>query len=111
MTLQRSLFVRGAIGEFILANFQERQLFYTTNHPNLEVLAMLMDQLMRRIGIDEPFPRNKALDQLRRLQVPVHPKVARALGIRWADEATQYFYEGSWLTWEEYIRSYIAHYG
>jgi hypothetical protein len=101
----------GAIGEFILANFQERQLFYTTNHPNLEVLAMLMEQLMRRIGIDEPFPRNRTLDQLRRLQVPVHPKVAQALGVRWADETTKYFYEGSWLSWEEYTRSYIAHYG
>ncbi|HYU11557.1 MAG TPA: WcbI family polysaccharide biosynthesis putative acetyltransferase, partial [Stellaceae bacterium] len=35
----------GAIGEFILANFRERQLFYTINHPTLEILALLMDQL------------------------------------------------------------------
>jgi hypothetical protein len=101
----------GAIGEFILANFRERQLFYTTNHPSLEVLMMLMEQLMRRIGIDEPFPRSKFFDQLRRLQVPIHPKVAQALGVRWADETTKYSYEGRWFTWEEYTRSYIAHYG
>jgi hypothetical protein len=101
----------GAIGEFILANFRERQLFYTTNHPSLEVLTLLMEQLMRRIGIDEPFPRSKFFDQLRRLQVPVHPKVAQALGVRWADETTKYSHEGRWFTWEEYTRSYIAHYG
>jgi Polysaccharide biosynthesis enzyme WcbI len=101
----------GSIGEFILANFRERQLFYTTNHPSLEVLMMLMEQLMRRIGIDEPFPRSKFFDQLRRLQVPIHPKVAQALGVRWADETTKYSYEGRWFTWEEYTRSYIAHYG
>src|SRR5260370_41737835 len=100
----------GAIGEFILANFQERQLFFTTNHPNLEVLAMLMEQLMRRIGVDEPFPRNKFVDQLRRLQVPVHPKVAQALRVGWANETTKYFYDGSRLTWEAYTRSYISHY-
>jgi hypothetical protein len=101
----------GAIGEFILANFQERQLFYTTNHPSLDVLAMLMERLMQRLGIDEPFPRNKFVDQLRRLQVPIHPKVAQTLGVRWANETTKYAYEGSRLIWEEYIRSYIAHYG
>ena len=99
------------IGEYVLANFQTTQLFYTTVHPNRQLVAMLMEWLMRRLGVDEPFPHVAQLDHLRRLQVPIHPKVARALGVRWADEHTSYAYEGRKVTWERYTRAYIEHYG
>jgi hypothetical protein len=48
---------------------------------------------------------------LRRLQVPVHPKVAQALGVTWATESTKYLYSGEQITWETYVRRYIEHYG
>ena len=48
---------------------------------------------------------------LREPQVPVHPKVARDLGVRWAHERTRYGVHGRQATWESYIRSYIEHYG
>jgi hypothetical protein len=100
-----------AIGQYILANFQTRQLFYTTNHPNRQLVTMLMEWLMRRMGLDEAFPTVERLDHLKRLQVPLHPKVARALGVTWADERTKYLYEGRSVTWESYTRAYIEHYG
>jgi hypothetical protein len=100
-----------AIGEYVLANFQTRQLFYTTNHPNRQLVTMLMEWLMRRMGLDEAFPTVERLDHLKRLQVPLHPKVARALGVTWADERTKYLYEGRSVTWESYTRAYIEHYG
>ena len=100
-----------AIGEYVLANFQTKQLFYTTVHPNRQLVTMLMEWLMRRLGIDEAFPHVAQLDHLNRLQVPIHPKVAQALGVTWADERTRYSYEGRPITWESYTRAYIDHYG
>jgi hypothetical protein len=99
------------IGQFILANFQRRRLFYTTNHPNGQIVGMLMQYLLRQLGIDRAYRSTGILDQLKRLQVPVHPKVAEALGVKWADASTKYLYCGEQITWETYVRSYIDHYG
>ncbi len=99
------------IGQFILANFQRRRLFYTTNHPNGEIIGMLMQYLLRQLGIDLAYRSIGILDHLKRLQVPVHPKVAVALGVKWADANTKYLYCGEQITWETYVRRYIEHYG
>jgi len=99
------------IGQFILDNFQRRRLFYTTNHPNGQIIGMLMQYLLRQLGIGRGFRPNSTLDHLRRLQVPVHPKVAETLGVTWAKENTKYLYGGEQITWETYIRRYIEHYG
>ena len=40
------------IGQFILDNFRRRRLFYTTNHPNGHITGMLMQYLLRQLGID-----------------------------------------------------------
>jgi hypothetical protein len=99
------------IGRFILQNFQKRRLFYTTNHPNGQITGMLMRYLLEQIGIADVYPSAANLDHLKRLQVPVHPKVGRALGVKWANEKTRYLYGGEQITWETYTRCYIAHYG
>ncbi|MBV8507138.1 MAG: hypothetical protein JOZ11_15190 [Alphaproteobacteria bacterium] len=99
------------IGQFILANFQRRRLFYTTNHPNGQIIGMLMQYLLRQLGIDRVYRSSGILDHLKRLQVPVHPKVAEALGVKWADASTKYLYYGEQITWETYVRRYIEHYG
>jgi hypothetical protein len=99
------------IGKFILDNFQRKKLFYTTNHPNGQVLALLLQHLLRYLGVDATCRPITSLDHLSRLQVPVHPKVARALGVKWASEATKYLYGGERITWETYVRRYIEHYG
>ncbi|MFL5268064.1 MAG: WcbI family polysaccharide biosynthesis putative acetyltransferase, partial [Stellaceae bacterium] len=99
------------IGRYILDNFQRRRLFYTTNHPNGRVIGMLMQYLLRHIGIDDVYLPTATLDHLNRLQVPVHPKVAKDLGVKWAGENTRYQYGGEKITWEIYVRRYIEHYG
>jgi hypothetical protein len=99
------------IGQFILDNFQRRKLFYTTNHPNGQIIGMLMQYLLQKLGMNRSCRPNSALDHLRRLQVPVHPKVAQALGVAWARENTKYLYGGEQITWETYVRRYIDHYG
>lgn len=99
------------IGQFILDHFQRRRLFYTTNHPNGQILGMLMQYLLRELGMDKGYRPSSTLDHLRRLQVPVHPKVAQALGVTWATETTRYLYGGEQITWETYVQRYIDHYG
>jgi hypothetical protein len=99
------------IGQFILEHFQKKRLFYTTNHPNWQIFAMLMQHLLKHLGIGEVYRPIASLDHLKRLQVPVHPKVAEALGVKWASENTKYLYGGERITWETYVRRYIEHYG
>jgi Polysaccharide biosynthesis enzyme WcbI len=99
------------IGQFILDNFRRHRSFYTTNHPNGQIIGMLMQHLLRQLGMDQGYRPNSTLDHLRRLQVPVHPKVAKALGVTWAKENTKYLYGGEQITWETYVRRYIDHYG
>jgi hypothetical protein len=99
------------IGQFILENFQTKRLFYTTNHPNGQILDMLLQHLLKYLGVEERYRPIASLDHLKRLQVPVHPKVATALGVKWVSENTKYLYGGERLTWETYVRRYIEHYG
>jgi hypothetical protein len=101
-----------AIGSFIVENFQNRRLFHTTVRPNWEVFNLMMQFVARLVGAAEPISLNESIDaSLRNPQVPIHPKVARDLGVKWADETTRYLNRGRDVTWEAYIRSYIEHYG
>ncbi len=100
------------IGAFVLDNFRKKRIFHTTVRPRGDVLNMLMNYLLHCIGIDTAHNLPESIhDMLRTPQIPVHPKVARDLGVRWADENTRYLYGGEYITWETYIRRYIDHYG
>ena len=69
-------------------------------------------EVTKLVGAVEPISLTESVDaSLRNPQVPVHPKVARDLGVKWADERTRYLNRGRQVTWEGYIRSYIEHYG
>jgi hypothetical protein len=101
-----------SIGSFILENFQNRRIFHTTVQPNWEVFSLLMKFVAKLVGASEPVSLTKSIDAgLRNPQVPIHPKVARDLGVKWVDENTRYLDHGREITWERYIRSYIDHYG
>lgn len=100
------------VGKFILDNFRDRQLFFALNHPDLDVFRVLLNWMMRRLGIEGDYTEPlEHLEVVRRVQVPVHPKVAQTLGVTWANEQTLYRYEGRQITWEQYVRAYIDHYG
>lgn len=99
------------IGAYILENFRRRQVFYTTAHPNGRIMKMLVRHVTRELGLSLRFWLPGSLDSLRRLQIPVHPKVAAGLGITWADARRKYLIRGEWITWEDYVRKYISYYG
>lgn len=101
-----------AIGAFILENFRTRRIFHTTVRPNWQVFSLLVQSVARSLGVTAPISLDETYDtMLRNPQVPVHPKVARDLGMRWADERTRYLNRGIEMTWESYVRDYIEHYG
>jgi hypothetical protein len=101
-----------AIGGFILENFRERRLFHTTVRPNWEVFSLMMQFVAKAVGVSEPIALTESVDaSLRNPQVPIHPKVARDLGVKWIHDGTHYLNRGREITWENYIRSYIDHYG
>jgi len=100
------------IGEFTLENFRTRQVFHTTVRPNWQGFNLLLRSILKPLGISGPDPLSQTADATLKVpQVPVHPKVARDLGVKWADERTRYLAFGQELTWENYIRRYIDHYG
>jgi hypothetical protein len=100
-----------AIGRFILDNFRHQQLFYTVNRPCGALLAMVLDHIFAALDLDLPPARDEGLDELRAIEVPVHPSVARRLGIAWADETRLYNVEGRRTDWEGFVRGYIRRYG
>ncbi|HEX3882915.1 MAG TPA: WcbI family polysaccharide biosynthesis putative acetyltransferase [Stellaceae bacterium] len=101
------------IGEFTLDNFHARRVFHTTVRPNWQGFNLLIRTILKAMGIKDPVdPLTQGADALLRIpQVPVHPKVAQDLGVKWADERTRYLVFGQEMTWEDYIRRYIDHYG
>ncbi len=101
------------IGEFTLVNFRTRQIFHTTVRPNWQGFNLLIRMILKAIGVHDPIdPLSPSADAMLRIpQVPVHPKVAADLGVKWADEKTQYQAFGREMSWEAYIRRYIEHYG
>jgi hypothetical protein len=100
-----------AIGRFILDNFRQTRLFYTVNRPCGLLLAMALDHIFKTLGLDLRAAPDEALDQLRSIEVPVHPFVARRLGIEWAGETALYNVGGRQTDWEGFARGYIRRYG
>src|SRR5205814_9081242 len=101
-----------AIGDYILTNFRKRRIFHTTVRPNWQVFNLLLQYVAKAVSVSEPVSLTEKVDvMLREPQVPVHPKVARDLGVPWANEKTRYSVHGREVTWEAYIRSYIEQYG
>ena len=79
------------IGEFTLENFRIRQVFHTTVRPNWQGFNLLIRMILKAIGIADPVdPLTQSADSYLRIpQVPIHPKVAQDLGVKWADDATR----------------------
>jgi hypothetical protein len=72
----------------------------------------MIDYVARQVGAPGPVSLNESIDAgLRNPQVPVHPRLARDLGVAWATENRRYLNHGREITWETYIRQYIEHYG
>jgi hypothetical protein len=100
------------IGQYIVDNFRRRRLFHSTGHPTGDLFARLLHRLAEMLEVKPLRRPGRLVDRhFSSFQVPVHPKVARMLGVVWADENTRYRWGAEQVTWENFIRSYIRHYG
>jgi hypothetical protein len=99
------------IGAEILENFRTRHDFHSVGHAGARLLGRLLDHLGSVAGFGALKVDRARLDTLRNVQVPVHPGIARRLGLQWADERTVYEFRGMPRTWETYVRDYIRHFG
>jgi hypothetical protein len=100
------------IGQHIVAHAKERRLFHWIGHANADVYWLLTSLCLRHIGIGESAMPTGLLDAWSTIQAPIHPEVVRRLGLTWLDPEQIYHYAPiGHITWETYIRTYIAHLG
>jgi len=99
------------LGARILERYRRRPMFHSTGHPGGELLVGLLRHMCRVADLRVGWLRPGKVDQLRNAQIPVHPLVAERLGLIWATHDTRYNFRGERLTWEQYTRHYIDHFG
>jgi len=100
------------IGRFIEANYRQRQLFYNSTHPSEIVFQELCEYCWRKLGLSDTPPTFTGIDSWKVWSVPVHPGIARQLGVEWAHETTRYTYctLGD-ITWHEWVDAYVDSFG
>lgn len=100
------------LGRFVAGRFQREQLFYNATHPAEPVFQALCADVWDRLGEPKPLPPLPDMDGWKTWSVPVHPGVARHLGVTWATETTRYRYATlGEVTWEQWVRVYIDRLG
>jgi len=100
------------IGRFIERNHRERQLFYSTHHPSEPVFQELCEYCWGKLGLPGTAPAFLGGNGWKDWSVPVHPLIARRLGVVWAHEATRYSYAtlGD-ITWKDWVEAYVETFG
>jgi len=91
------------------ANFRKTRLFDTINHPSHQLNVHLRDIVARFIlegeavadlqPVPEPMPMT---------QVPIHPQLIEHFKLEWTSREATHLYFGRPLTFEQYLRAYIA---
>lgn len=105
------------IGNFVLNEFRNRQLFWTVNHPRKALIYELVARLLQA-GL--PDAEGMAAEQvsaladihfgtdpLGELHIPVHPSVAQHFRLRWYSADERYGFSNNRVAYTEYFRSMI----
>jgi hypothetical protein len=105
---QLDLDTEAGLGAFMAAGLREKPLFYNSTHPTPAVFQALAAFVWRKLEMAGRPPNFSNMDTWRSWSVPVHPRVAKLLGLTWATETTRYHYTtlGN-VTWEQWARAYI----
>jgi hypothetical protein len=96
------------LGAFVLAGLRERKLFHNSTHPSDALFQALAAFVWRKLDMSGRPSGFSAMDKWKMWSVPVHPRVAKLLGVTWATETTRYSYATlGEVTWEQWVRAYI----
>jgi tetratricopeptide (TPR) repeat protein len=101
------------IAPVIARHYQSEPVFLTPYHPNLRIALELASQALARLGVPQseieqmqtavqitPFPKE---------ELPVHPRVAQHLGLKWATEDRRYrFLSEGRFTFKEFATRYMT---
>jgi acyl carrier protein len=87
--------------------FRSARLFDTVNHPSHDFKMLMRDVAAEFIfeGTDDLPP---VAEPAPVVQVPVHPQVVEHFRLEWTTPDAKYLYLGHSMTFEEYLRMYIA---
>lgn len=103
------------VSEFIKANYQQYQLFYTQNHPT-NILGMhVVNQILQLINLPilgDPLSVKSSLrGVLSNYQIPIYPSVTKHLNLKFATSKDTYYGHASFctnrMTFDRYISEYI----
>ena len=106
---QKENFCSAKYVDYILANYKQRKLFNTINHPGKELLAKTANAILSELNFNElptahiesfpePFPD---------FEQPIHPQISEYLGLEFCGPDTRYHVYGADLTFREYAIRYI----
>ncbi|MFC0409734.1 hypothetical protein [Roseomonas elaeocarpi] len=102
------------LAERFAALFTEVPLFNAPQDPKAPLMRFLAAELLRRTTLIDPATRDAALIELVEItrnwlgirpleQVPVHPEVARHLGLAWYNSETRYLWHNNEWTFREAV--------
>lgn len=96
-----------SVAPFLRERYRDEMLFYMFNHPSKSVFRHMSDQVLARLGLPRlPDEAMRGQDCGQREMVPVHPGLARRLGLRFVNDTTRYLVNGRMTGFEEYVRMY-----
>ena len=101
-----------AITPFIEANFRQRKLFGTVNHPTYLVLNQIYHAVESML-LERPTPANPAMPAnatalLGAQETPLHPQIIQHFKLEWAQPGMKWLYHSQFLTLEEYLPAYAS---
>ena len=92
--------------DWILERFRNEMLFFSINHPNMELLKLVAGEIFRELDLPEPAAL-RVPNLYPEFTVPVHPQLGRICGIKFAGADARYNVFGKMKTCEEYTSNYI----
>ncbi len=109
------------IAAYVAANFREKLLFFTHNHPSPELISFALIQLLAQPAVkallDSPAVqciegaaawiahRNPFSGE----ESPIHPAVAKHFNLAWYSDAAIYHWLGVGYTFEEWVAYYLTY--
>ncbi len=112
--MERELSV--TMSDVVFGAFAERRVYSTYNHPHISIIAELASRLLIKAGLDDGASEDEVHRRMKGvfvapfgedLQMPVHPKVARELGLKWWTPDLLYAWRDKRLTFEQFVRRQI----
>jgi tetratricopeptide (TPR) repeat protein len=102
------------VAETVAAWFRREPVFLSPTHPNARVCRVMATELFRRLGARpdeiERMARATTRAPMPREELPVHPGLARHLGLRWVGPQRRWrlLNEGS-FSFPEWVRRYMRY--